>query len=194
MTWMLTHSGMRFDFGAPKPSMVRIEDVAWHLALLNRFTGATRRPYSVAEHSLLVAEILERDAGVRDPLCLRAALLHDAHEAYLGDISTPLKAHMGAEFHACEGAIQRAVHQHFGIFDAALHHHASIKHADLVALATERRDLMPAHAEPWAVLRGVRPVSWIDLNDREGMEWDDWRLAFLDRHEELAARCEAIAP
>jgi len=187
--WLLTRHAVRFELGRPLPSMVRIEDIAHHLALINRFTGATARPYSVAEHSLLVAEILER-SGVSDPMCLRAALLHDAHEAITGDISSPLKSYLDNTYRIVERGVVEAMEQHFGIADAARRHAIVIKHADLVALATERRDLMPAHRDEWDILRGIEPVTWIDLNDREGMDWPDWRLAFLVRHAELAAQCE----
>lgn len=190
--FILTFSGIEFPLARPRPSDVCIEDVAHHLALVNRFTGATvRRPYSVAEHSLLVCEILERDGGVRDAMCLRAALLHDAHEAYLGDVATPVKRFLGEEWHALEGGVERAVQQHFGIEAAAAKHRYAIKAADLVALATEARDLMPRGKTAWPALRGVHAVDWINLNDREGMDWGDWERAFLDRHEELAARAGA---
>lgn len=190
MNWMLTHSAIAFNLGRPTPAMVCVEDIAHHLALTNRFCGATTRALSVAEHSLFVAEILQRNGGVQDPMCLRAALLHDAHEAYVGDISTPVKTFLGPHWARLEDGVMDAVQQHFGIAQAARAHQIVIKHADLMALATERRDLMPMHAAEWPVLRGVQPVDWIDLNDREGMDWTDWRLAFLCRHAELAAQIE----
>lgn len=193
MTWMLTHSGIAFDLGRPKPSQVRIEDIAHHLSLINRFTGATSRPYSVAEHSLLVTEILERDGGVRDPMCLRAALLHDAHEALAGVVATPVKEFLGEGWHVLERGVQLAVHQHFGVERAMREHRFTLKYADLRALATERRDLMPPHEADWPILKGFDPVSWIDLRDRDGMDWDDWKLAFLDKHAELSHRCEVMA-
>jgi hypothetical protein len=193
MTWMLTHTGQAFDLGRPKPSQVCIEDVAHHLSLINRFTGATSRPYSVAEHSLLVVEILERDGGVRDAMCLRAALLHDAHEAIVGDVATPVKEFLGDGWHVLERSVQIAVQQHFGIERAAREHRFTIKYADLRALATERRDLMPKHDADWPILKGFDPVGWIDLREREGMDWDDWKLAFLCKHAELSHRCEAAA-
>lgn len=191
MTWMLTRFGRRFDLVAPKPSMVHIDDIAWHLAMINRFTGATTRPYSVAEHCLLVAEILERSVAGIDAMCLRAALLHDAPEAYTNDISTPMKRRVGHAWTAAERPIVDAVEQHFGIAGAARRHAIAIHLADRTALATERRDLLVDHADEWEVLRGVEPVDWIDLNDRAGMDWSDWRLAYLARHEEIAALIDA---
>lgn len=192
MTWTLTRSARRINLARIRPSDVCIEDVAYALARINRFNGHAARPYSVAEHSLLVAEILERDGGVRDASLLRAALLHDAHEAYLGDISTPLKGLMGDRFRAVESGAQRAVADHFGLLRAQREHWIAIKHADRVALATERRDLMPEHADPWPAIEDAQPVGWIDLRDREGMGYDDWELAFLDRHAEFAHRLEAV--
>jgi hypothetical protein len=186
MTYMLTRSARRFELAAPKASMVCIEDIAWHLALINRFCGATTRPYSVAEHCLLVTEILERSVPNINAMCLRAALLHDAPEAYTNDLSTPMKERIGQAWREAERPIVAAVEAHFGIAKAAQQFALAIKHADLVALATERRDLMAAHPDAWPCLEGVQPVAWIDLNDREGMEWSDWRLAYLCKHEEIA--------
>jgi hypothetical protein len=191
MTWMLTAHRRRFNLAAPTPSMVGIDDIAHHLAQLNRFTGATVRPCSVAEHSLFVAEILAHEHPGCPPIALRAGLLHDAREAYTNDPSSPWKQVLGEAYELAEWPIERAVRQHFGIEQAAIDWRAAIKHADLVALATERRDLMPYDDEPWAVLRGIEPVDWIWLRDRDGMDWDDWRLAFLARHEEIAAAIEA---
>jgi hypothetical protein len=189
--FIVTYTGREFPLARPRPSDVCIEDIAHGLSLINRFTGATRdRPYSVAEHSLLVVEILERDGNMADPMCLRAALLHDAHEAYCGDMATPVKRYAGAEWHALEGGIERAVAQHFGIEDAALRHRFVIKHADLVALATERRDLMAASGTAWPLIAGVQPVKWIDLRERAGMTWQDWERAFLMKHAELAHECD----
>lgn len=193
MSWILTRSARRINLARIKPSDVCIEDVAYALARINRFNGHASRCYSVAEHSLLVAEILERDGGVRDAALLRAALLHDAHECYIGDIVTPLKRYLGEQFHALEGGAQAAVAAHFGTQPAMREHWAALRHADRVALATERRDLMPAQPDPWPSLAGVEPVAWIDLRDRVGMEHDDWELAFLDRHAELAHRLEVMS-
>ena len=193
MTWLLTRFGRRFDLASPTPSMVHIEDIAWHLSLINRFAGATARPYSVAEHCLLVTEILERSVTGIDAMCLRAALLHDAAEAYTNDLSTPMKHHIGQAWAEAERPIVAAVEQHFGIEAAARTHAIAIHYADLVALATERRDLIIEHADEWPRLNGVEPVDWIDLNDRDGMDWTDWRLAYLAKHEEVCALIEATS-
>lgn len=83
MTWIYTNSGQRVYLDRPDPEVVRLEDIA-ALAHLCRYVGQSPRFYSVAEHSLLVASILP-------PPLAPYGLLHDGHEAYLGDISAPLK-------------------------------------------------------------------------------------------------------
>lgn len=190
---MATRSGLTFDLLTPEPNMVRIEDVAWHLSRINRWTGAARREISVAEHALLVVEILERDFGTRDPMLLHAALHHDSDEAYTGDLSGPMKTMLralGVSFNDCTAHIKRAVQQHFGVAAVDAWQIDLIKAADVLSRHTEFRDLVcPAgqqHQHPPG-------VDWIDLNDREGMDADDWRLAFLDKHAELAARCEVLS-
>ena len=95
MSWMITATGAEYhltgaasmtDAGRP----VRIEDIAHQLAIINRYHGATIRPYSVAEHSLLCSEIAQR-IGL-SLVAQMAALLHDGHEPYTNDLSSPAKA------------------------------------------------------------------------------------------------------
>ena len=71
---------------------VRIADIAHALAQLNRFTGHAREPYSVAAHSVNVAELVRRRGGTALEQLL--GLMHDAPEAYVCDASGPLKAAM----------------------------------------------------------------------------------------------------
>lgn len=88
--WTLTGSGRAVDLLAPAADDIDLEtDVAEALARLPRFTGHVRSgAYSVAQHCVLGADLLARDA---DPDLAAAFLLHDAHEAYLGDIATPVQ-------------------------------------------------------------------------------------------------------
>jgi len=88
-TQILTGSGRYLDFAAPTPEMIDAGDIARGLARQGRFAGQTRRFYSVAEHSVNCAE-LARQRGMSTELTL-ICLLHDAAEAYTGDIVTPLK-------------------------------------------------------------------------------------------------------
>lgn len=183
MTWMITARGEQVDLRCIDPERLRIEDVAHHLALSNRWTGATCRPYSVAEHSLLVDEILQREHGVTSPSVLLAGLLHDAHEAYTGDLSTPMKAIIGDAWYTEERRIQVAVQRRFDLLTPSAAFAELIHRADLQALACEWRDLVGmAHLMPPSL---PAAPGWVRLQERAGMGWRDWQQAFLDRFAEL---------
>lgn len=142
------HSGFCVDLMAPDFTALTLTDLATGLSRLPRFNGATRgRPYSVAQHSILVADILK---GQRHNLhTLRAGLLHDAHEAVMGDIATPVKAALGREaVHQVETRLAIALFVRFGLGPLLVHHWA-IHDADQIALQTERRDLLTRSAWPW---------------------------------------------
>lgn len=148
MTWILTSTGRRLDFSFPAAEQIDIIDIANGLSKCCRFSGQCRAFYSVAQHSVLVSELVARPAAL-------AALLHDAAEAYTGDFPSPLKD-LIPDAQSVETEIMRAVHEHFGLWVSPADQQA-IKHADLIMLATERRDLMPHDAEPWPCLDGVIP-------------------------------------
>lgn len=186
MTWILTATAQPFELDMPRIAQVNIMDIAWALSQINRFTGHALRPYSVAEHSLLVAEICEREHQL-DAHGLMAALLHDAHEAYCGDLSSPGKQVLGNAWHDFERRLQGTVTSAFALHTAAQVHRTAIKQADLAALATERRDLLPHHPARWECLRHAAPVAWVTLQDpsRTQHDWEFWRDRFLDRFHEL---------
>ena len=174
--------------------------IAHSLAQINRFNGHALRPYSVAEHSLLVVEIIERECVPLQlsPHALFAALMHDAHEAIASDLHSPGKAVIGAPWTHWEERFEAMVRPAFRFHPAAPGYADLIRNADLVALATERRDLLPGAPElsAWPVLAGVQPVEWVTLRDpaRARATWEDWRARFLDKFQELEfARAEALA-
>lgn len=143
-TWIQTASGRAFDLNNPDPFQVTVEDVAHHLAHLCRFTGACAQFYSVAQHSCAVAQMLP-------PRLWLAGLLHDAAEAYTGDWSSPMKALVRVLapglLEQVHHNVERAVEARFGL-ELTKADRDAIKHADLVALATEKRDLMPPDSRP----------------------------------------------
>ena len=185
---MLTAHGNEVDLRYPQVKTITLADISWHLAQINRYTGACRRPFSVAEHSLLVLEIVEREfrADVHGKL---AALMHDAHEAYTQDLSTPAKAQVGDAWHAFEGRMQRTVLSAFALHTPMHTHAVMIKQADLIALATERAQLLPSGpgVSLWPCLVHVQPVGWVDLmsTERCAATWQDWRDRFKDTAEAL---------
>lgn len=149
MSWILTSTGKHFDFVNPLPEQIDIIDIANGLSRICRFSGQCREFYSVAQHSIRVSQLVPGDLALE-------GLLHDAAEAYCQDLPTPLKALL-PDYQEIERRVQEAIQATFGLPPWTRRHR--IEQADLQMLATERRDLMPADAEPWEVLQGVRPVD-----------------------------------
>ena len=138
--WLFTFTGKKFYPLDPRGEDVCIGDIAHHLSLICRFNGATTTFYSVAQHCVLVSEHA-------DPAEHLLALLHDATEAYCGDLIRPIKETL-FDYQDLEDAIWcKAIAPAFGL-PATLPQ--SIKQLDLRALATERRDLMPKFRREWA--------------------------------------------
>lgn len=88
--YITTRSGRKFHPLAVESGDVCLEDVAHALSMIPRFAGHPASFYSVAQHSLLVEELARLHGEAEEDL-LRACLLHDAHEAYVGDVPSPLK-------------------------------------------------------------------------------------------------------
>ena len=145
-----TFSGRLINLYDPQPDDIDLIDIAHHLSHICRFGGATRVFYSVAEHSVHVAQLV--------PDSLRAAaLLHDASEAYIGDLRTPLKQTLPS-YQYVEQLITSAIMRRFDL-DVRASDQQVIKHADLVMLATERMRLMPDDGQAWEILDGIEPLT-----------------------------------
>jgi uncharacterized protein len=137
--WLQTYSGLAFYYEDPQPEDIRIEDIAHALARICRFCGHIRAPfYSVAQHSVKVSRIVPAGLALK-------ALLHDAQEAYITDVPTPLKMCL-PDYQRIEDRVWGTIARKFGFCDEL---EAEIKRADLVALATERRDLLGEPPQPW---------------------------------------------
>lgn len=190
---MITHSGRRIDLPSPQRGQVHIGDVAVQLSRIPRFVGATLEPWNVAAHSLHCSALAEADgASLQAQL---AALLHDAHEAYMGDIPSPFKQAVMAEagsmwcpLKLAEDKLQVAVLHQLGSLDCYEANRAAVKHWDLVSLATERKYLMHAAAmdAPWPMLAGIEPAQW-PITGVRGMGWVDWADDFQERYHHLVA-------
>lgn len=142
---MATRSGRNFNPLSPCAEDVLIDDIAHALAFQCRFNGHTREFYSVAQHSVMVAGLVPKHLWMD-------ALLHDAAEAYLGDVVTPVKAAI-PDFEKMEARVIAAINHRFGLStELSAHDRYLIKRADLIALATEKRDLMPNARGEWECL------------------------------------------
>jgi hypothetical protein len=146
-----TSSGKPFWPLAPELNDIRITDIAEHLSRICRYGGALRSDvqfYSVAQHSVLCSLHVPPDHAVE-------ALLHDAAEAYVGDMVRPLKLMM-PEYRAVEDQIDRLIRQKFNL---PAEMSTLVKQADRSACATERRDLL---AESPGLDWGPMPRTWSD--------------------------------
>ncbi len=110
-------SGRRLDLLNPSPLDIEIEDIAHGLARVARWNGQTigAHPYSVAEHSLLVEQIVRIYKPKSTPAEQMTALLHDAPEYVIGDMISPFKAALGLDYKAFEARLEAAVHIRFGL-------------------------------------------------------------------------------
>jgi 5'-deoxynucleotidase YfbR-like HD superfamily hydrolase len=170
MIWTQTLKGKAFDLLNPDPKQVDFKEIAEQLARINRYAGGSEKPISVAQHTLIAM-----DAAA--PGDRAAVALHDAHEAYIGDLPNPAIQALYASIDEVYGAeAASAMKSSLGYLkdrlDAAIFTAAAlplpalvegqakrIRHADLVALVTERRDFLAAKPRPWAPeIEAVKPL------------------------------------
>lgn len=180
--WIQTSAGIAFDLLDPRPEMVDFEvDIAEGLSRIARFNGHVRSgPYSVAQHSVMGADFLLRETG--DETLAAFFLLHDAHEAYIGDIATPVKlaliAAPGMSFSNPEGidatdarmavraafsrlktSIDFAILGAAGLLTPLPTEREQIKQMDLRMMMTERRHLLGPSPFPWGEeYEAIRPL------------------------------------
>lgn len=109
-----THSGKVLDLDFIKPEDVSIEDIVHSLSFQCRFNGHTRRFYSVAEHSLVLRDLVREESGIQNLKRRIAAMLHDAAECYLGDITKPVRERLYV-WREPEEQILKAVFYSFGV-------------------------------------------------------------------------------
>ena len=148
--WIQTYSGKAVWPLDPRPEEICIEDIAHSLALTCRYAGHTKEFYSVAQHSVLVARLVQVKLKLQ-------ALLHDASEAYLQDLVRPLKRSegFGPAYRKHEAVMSAVIAEKFGV-EAVLA--PEVKQADDCLLVTEMRDLMVAPPMPWKECH-VRPLA-----------------------------------
>lgn len=172
---ILTVKGHFFNFIHPTRSRFGIDEIAHALSHICRFAGHTKAFYSVAQHSVHVAEQV--------PACdALAGLLHDAPEAFIGDVTRPLKQLL-PDYKTIEQRIEQAV---LGRFELPPKLPASVKQADRTLLVTELRDLMPQVNEDWALLFEAQPLA----ERITPLPPNEARALFLDTYHAITNTCE----
>ena len=151
--WIQTVTGVAFPLADPTAADVRARDLAHALAGINRFGGHLRCYYSVAQHSVLAAALLWQ--RTRDRRATLAALLHDAHEAYTGDLKQPVKAYLERVAPGAIAALEQRIDAAISAWaclelgQGAADVRRLIKTADLQLLFWERDRWMSKPPRPW---------------------------------------------
>ena len=144
-------SGRRLDLLDPSPMDIEIEDIAHGLARVARWNGQTigEHAFSVAQHSVVVEEIVAHLRPDIEPRWRLAALLHDASEYVIGDMISPFKAALGVDYRTFEDRLEGAIHVRFGLpAKTPVSIRKLIKQADLACAFFEASQLAGfSHAE-----------------------------------------------
>lgn len=174
-------SGITLDLAHPDPELLRVDDLAYHLAGINRWTGASR--FTVAQHQVLTFWLTAGGPGHHPGAGEPWAALHDTAEALVGDVGHWLKQLLGEAYRAIERPWIKAVSKRFGVPVADVHR------ADKLAAQLEARALWPhlsthglepidptlvwdqmGHSglEPWEPKRAEQ--AWLNLLERLGIQ------------------------
>jgi 5'-deoxynucleotidase YfbR-like HD superfamily hydrolase len=173
--WIATSSGRQFFLIDPDPADVSIDDIAHALSLVNRFGGHTSDQYSVAQHCVHVYDLV-RLAYPTNYYLQFLALLHDASEAYLGDVVRPLKYAM-PNYMEYEAKVTEVVLAAFGLRPPTKEELAIVKKFDDIMLVTERRDLINHQNREFSKLSDVKPRD----EKIQLWHWSDAKYQFLLR-------------
>lgn len=165
---ILTHTGKHFDFLDMRSDMINIIDIAHALSNLCRFTGMTERFYSVAEHSVYCSRIVPSEFAFD-------ALMHDAAEAYIGDVSAPLKSLL-PDYREIEVKLEALLERIYNF----RHMPNEVREADIVMLVTEQIQLMNKD-DDWIYTGETKPANIII----EGWRPLQAEMEFLRRFNDL---------
>jgi hypothetical protein len=169
-TWLQTYSNLELDYADDEWICLPIEDIAHALSNLCRFNGHCKKYYSVAEHSVIVSYLVPEHLAIY-------GLLHDASEAYTGDIPTGFKRVMGLSFSVYEDKALKAISKGYGL-DYQMFFDLSVQEYDIKVLGHEAASLMPNH------------IVWKQFPDRfdipvHGHLPHEAKQVFLARYHEL---------
>lgn len=171
-----TSSGNKIYYTNPKPGQIELEDLAHGLAMNSRFGGQTTEFYSVAKHSILVSKELEKQGF--GPKVQVYGLLHDAAEAYVGDVPAPLKKEL-ENFRKIEHGIMDAIWGALDIQPPSDEDWKRIKKADRVLLNYEASEIVSQDGWTEEVNRDYKLKS---------NSWEDDKRKFMEKFRELQER------
>ncbi len=178
MTWIQLYDGTPFDFDSDSTDGITIENIAEGLSKINRFSGHTLYPISVAQHSEHVSMLVPAELAL-------PALLHDAHECLdgFGDISAPRKEamppHVAEWYNLQVRWINCRIAKAFG-FDVALFDRPEIKRADGMALVAEALFAMNRCKREWPAVEEARADVFVG-----NVDYDYAKAAFLTRYRRI---------
>lgn len=203
--WIQTYTGKKFYPLDPRPEDVNIEDIAHSLSLQCRFMGHCDHFYSVAQHSINVAEFVarcyhkndifwqehlldyaEEKISYDDMVC--HALLHDASESYLMDVPRPIKPHL-INYKEIEEKVMDVISERFELPKLGPEHKSFLKSVDYLMMMVEHKELGMADKAPnkWVCpkfLENKWPTIKLILND----SWEKDKLEFMFFFETLGVR------
>lgn len=167
--WIQTYSGKRFTPLNPTMNSIVIQDIANALSMQCRFAGHVSEFYSVAQHSVYVSYLCDQKDSLH-------GLLHDASEAYLVDIPSPLKrSDLFSEYRKIEENLQKTIYRRFGLDEEESE---SVKYADKLILGIEAKQLLTLR-DDWIIPDNTPPFLIKPLPSNEA------KILFLKRFFEL---------
>ncbi len=179
MSWMQTYHGNRFYPEDVKSSVFCIEDIAHALSNICRFGGHIKKFYSVAQHSVLVADIVRANGGTVEQELW--ALMHDSAEAYMVDVPTPVKIILKG-YKEKEIEVLSAIEKSLGLPRINTSDFATIiKDADSIALITEAEQLVSGDVSEWEVCKSFKAYP----KELPYLSPEYAKLDFLDRWHQL---------
>lgn len=183
-SWIQTFTGKKFYPLDPDPELICLEDIAHSLACQGRYAGHARQFYSVAQHSVHLAEVIMDRHPLSDRFRLaKYALLHDASEAYLTDIPAPLKHRPEFAFYRdAEDLLQRLIFRKFGLAGDGS---AEVREMDKQMVAEEAAIYMSPQHHDWPY---QRVQGWLDGS--YGWTWHHAELRFHETFERITTKLE----
>ena len=174
--WLQTYSGKKFDQLNPRVEDIDIEDIAHALSMFPRYNGHTYFPFSVAQHCVIVSHLVPEEFALR-------ALLHDAPEAYVGDITRPLKKIIGPLYRMIEDNVMEVVAKRFNLPQPYMPE--EIDFVDKMIVIPEKLALFPDDFATSSWRYEGNPFLHVQI---EEITWREAKAQFLQRFEFLVAQ------